>query len=194
MHAFFRLLNVIFAQIFNFLFKTMKTITVKVVLFAMFGLMANSASAQKYGHLNYGNLLSSLKETRAADSTLVATRNQLLAKAEVMAKAFETKYVAFNKDVQSGTLSRVQQQERETGLRKEQEDLQKFDQQMQADLGKKRDELLKPIIDKVQAAIQGLGKEGGYQFIFDTSSGSMLFALPGDDVEPLIKKKLGITK
>jgi outer membrane protein len=185
---------VIFAQIFNFLFKTMKTITVKVVLLAMFGLLTTAASAQKFGHMNYGNLLSSLKETRTADSLLVATRTQMLAKAETMAKAFEVKYIAFNKDVQSGTLSRVQQQEREGALRKEQETLQQFDQQMQADLGKKRDELLKPIIDKVQAAIQAVGKEGGYQFIFDTSSGSMLFALPTDDVDPLVRKKLGIVK
>ena len=58
---------------------------------------------------------------------------------------------------------------------------------------KKRNEILKPIIDKVNGAIQEVGKENGYAMIFDSSLYNfILSAEDSDDVTPLVKKKLGL--
>ena len=40
---------------------------------------------------------------------------------------------------------------------------------------KRRDELLKPLLDKINAALVALGKEENYLFIFDSSSGLLHF-------------------
>jgi outer membrane protein len=56
----------------------------------------------------------------------------------------------------------------------------------------RRQVLLKPILEKIDVAVKAVGKEGGYTFIFDTSSGSMLFATESEDITSLVKTKLGM--
>lgn len=79
---------------------------------------------------------------------------------------------------------------------KELQDLQnrmiQLQQSAEEKVGKKRDELIKPILEKAQNAIQTVGKENGYSYIFDASGGAVVFAKDSDNVMPLVKAKLGI--
>ena len=45
---------------------------------------------------------------------------------------------------------------------------------------------------KLEDAIRAVAKENGYSVIFDTSTGSTLYAAEGDDITPLVKKKLNL--
>jgi hypothetical protein len=57
----------------------------------------------------------------------------------------------------------------------------------------KREQLLQPILNEVDAAIQAIGKDGQYTMIFDTSvSGGLVYAVESDDLMPAAKAKLGI--
>ena len=47
-----------------------------------------------------------------------------------------------------------------------------------------------PIRDKAMDAIRVVAKENGYSYILDINA--IIVAPPGDDVLPLVKKKLGI--
>ncbi len=49
-----------------------------------------------------------------------------------------------------------------------------------------------PIRNKALDAIKAVAKENGYGYVFDNAQGSLLIAPPGDDLLPLVKKKLGI--
>jgi Skp family chaperone for outer membrane proteins len=49
------------------------------------------------------------------------------------------------------------------------------------------------VISKLNTVIVEVGKENGYSFIFDVSSGSMLYVTESDDVSPLVAAKLGLT-
>ena len=58
---------------------------------------------------------------------------------------------------------------------------------------KKQADLLQPIIDKANQAIQSIGKEKGFTYIFDVSAGAVVFfSSDSEDVMPLVKAKLGI--
>ena len=58
----------------------------------------------------------------------------------------------------------------------------------------KRQELVKPIQDKVYEAIEKFAKERGYDFIFDKSSSTtLLYANAENDKSDDIIKKLGYT-
>lgn len=152
-----------------------------------------SVSAQKYGHLNFGNLLSSMPETKVADETLKKFQQEMVAKGDTMAKKFQAKYVAIAKEVQEGKLSPLQQQQKEDELKKEQESIVKYQQEINQQVQAKREELLKPIIDKAEKAIAELAKAGGYVMVFDTSVfNAILFAQETEDLLPKIKEKLGI--
>ncbi|MEM6697099.1 MAG: OmpH family outer membrane protein [Bacteroidota bacterium] len=150
-------------------------------------------NAQKYGHLNAGNLLQELPAVKAANTQLEAFQQQLVKKGEEMATAFQTKLEAYIKEADSGVLSKVQMQEREGALSKEREDIVKYEQEVMMKVQEKRQELIEPILKKVDEAIQAVGKENGYKLIFDTSQiNAILFVQESDDVAPLVKQKLGM--
>ena len=152
-----------------------------------------SVSAQKYGHLNFGNLLSAMPETKVADETLKKFQQDLVAKGDTMAKKFQEKYVATSKDVQEGKLSPLQQQTREAELKKEQETIVAYEREISQKVQAKREELLTPIIDKAEKAIADLAKAEGYVMVFDTSVfNAILFAQETDDLMPKIRTNLGI--
>lgn len=148
---------------------------------------------EKYGHLNFGNVVALMPATKSADSQLEAYQKQLVAKGEEMAKAFQVNYQKLVQDINSKTLAPKQQEERELALQSEQQAILKYEQEVIQKVNVKRDELLKPIVEKVQAAIKAIGKENGYAMIFDTSTfNAILFVQDTDDVLPLVKTKLGI--
>jgi outer membrane protein len=148
-------------------------------------------SAQKYGHLNFGNLLSSLEETQAADSTLADYQDQLVAKGEEMAKEWQQKAQAFAKKAQAGELPPVKQQEQQQALEEERAKILEYEQDVSKKVQQRRKELLEPIIAKVEAAIDDVAEENGYVMIFDTSVfNAILFAEESDDVMELVKAKL----
>ncbi len=154
-----------------------------------------STQAQKYGHLNFGALLSVMPETDAADKELEALQKQLVAKGEEMGKAFQAKYIKALEEVKSGALSPLQQQQKQEELQKEQADIAKYEQDISQQLEDKRSALLKPIVDKARKAIDEVSKAGGYVMVFDSSVfNAILFAQPADDLMPAVKAKLGITE
>ncbi|MCB0569443.1 MAG: OmpH family outer membrane protein [Phaeodactylibacter sp.] len=162
-----------------------------LLAFLVWGLV--SVSAQKYGHLNFGLLVSSLPETSAADSEMSAYQKQLTAKGEDMAKSWQEKAKAFGEKVQSGAIAPVEQAKQQGALEDERNKILQYQDEVSQKMEQKRQELLKPIIDRAEAAIKEVAQENGYVMIFDTSVfNSILFAKDGDDVLPLVKAKLGI--
>jgi outer membrane protein len=78
---------------------------------------------------------------------------------------------------------------------KEIRDLQKKHFGFEGDLFKKRQELIKPIQDKVYIAIQKLAVDRSYDFILDKSEGiTVIFADPKLDKSDDVLKFLGVTK
>lgn len=163
-----------------------------LIYFIAFLTMATSINAQKFGHLNSGNLLEKIPQVKAADAQLKTFQESMMGKGETMVKAFEANYTAYAAKAQEGTLSRLEMQTQEQALQKEQQAIQEYEKKVQVDVLKKREELIQPILLKVDKAIKEVGKENGYTFIFDTSLGAMLYAPETQDVEPLVLKKLNL--
>jgi len=79
---------------------------------------------------------------------------------------------------------------------KELQDLEKrildFEATVQDKLGKKRETLYAPILEKADTAIKAVAKEGGYTYIFDASTGGLLFADESEDILDKVLAKMGI--
>lgn len=69
-------------------------------------------------------------------------------------------------------------------------DLQAEDQRIQQQLQQRQQELITPINRKAFDAIQSVAKENGYSFILE--KGALLVAPPGEDILPLVAKKLNL--
>ncbi|MCB9080967.1 MAG: OmpH family outer membrane protein [Lewinellaceae bacterium] len=152
--------------------------------------MTSVAQAQKYGHMNFGNFIAELADTKKANIDLEEYQKTLVAKGEEMANKFKANYVKFLTDVQGGDLSPKQQQEMQAALEAEQNAIRDYESEITTELQKKREELLQPILDSVEAAIADVAKENNYQLIFDTSVfNAILFTQESDDVSALVKAK-----
>ncbi len=164
-----------------------------LVLAMLIGAITLSAQTPpKYGHMNLGNLLESMPETKAANDKLKVFADSLGALDKKMTEAFQEEVKKFQADYQEGKLTPIQAQQLETELQKKQEDIQKFEQQAQQSIAGRREDLLKPILTKVEEAVKAVATENNYLMIFDTSSGAFLFAAEADDVTAQVKKKLGL--
>lgn len=169
----------------------MNRITIKIASILCFALLlATVAVGQKFGHINSQQLLLESSEVKAADTQIETFQNQMLEKGKQMVAGFEADYQTYMQEANSKTLSPVQMQAKEAALQEKQQAIQKYEVEMQQKVGMKREELLQPIIEKINTAIEAVGKEGGYTMIFDTASGAVLHALDTEDVIDKVRARL----
>jgi len=148
--------------------------------------------AQKFGHVNSSQLILALPEVKTADSALEDYQKQLFVKGEEMVKAFETGYQAYVAKANSGEMSKLQMQQEEGALTAKQQEIQQYEVEVQQKLAVKKQELYQPILNKVQKAVEALGKEQGYTMIFDTSMGGLIYMENSEDLMGALKTKMGI--
>lgn len=153
-------------------------------------LIGISVQAQKYGYVNSALILSELPEVKQMRSNLESFQTQLQKKGQQMLTDYQAKEQDAVQKEQAGQLSPIEKETVLKELQAKQEELISYEQEMQQKLVKKEQELLQPILDNINAAIQAVAKEGSYTFIFDSSSGVILYADETSDVTSQVKAKL----
>ncbi len=160
------------------------------VLFLLFSFA--SVQAQKVGHLNSQTLLAEMPEVKQAESNLKAFQTQLEKKGQQMVETLQKAYQEVSRKEQQGEISPKQLEEEGKKLKAEEEKIQAYEADMQAQMVTKREELLQPILDRVNTAIADICSVKGYQYIIDLSSGVLLFASEEHDITAEVKTKLGL--
>jgi outer membrane protein len=110
---------------------------------------------------------------------------------------FQTKAQAF--ESQKATMTDAIKTVKETELTDMQKRMSDFENTARQQVAQKTNDLMKPVVDKVMAAIAQVAKEKGYHMILDAASAnivgkSVLYAPDADDVTVAVKTKLGIAK
>lgn len=153
--------------------------------------MAYSASAQqKFGHVDSDELLEMMPEKAEAEKQMEAFAKEFQGALESMAKEYESKvadYQAKEKDMTN--LVKQSKVKEITDLERR---IQEFQSQAQGEIQKKEQELLAPIIEKARKAIDAVATEKGYTYVFDNSSGVLLFAKDSENLMAEVKAKLGL--
>ncbi len=147
-----------------------------------------TADAQKYGHVNSGEILEVMPGIDSLQIKLRAFQEDLQTMYESMMTEYQQKKDKFDREV--GTMSSAVRQLREKELQDLATRIQEFQSNAQDDLEDKQYELAKPFQDAIQNAIDKVAKANGYAYIFDTKI--LLYYGAGDDITPLVKKELGI--
>ena len=166
---------------------------VKFVVAALFvcGVSLNT-QAQKFGHIDFEELISAMPEKADAQKTLEKEYNEMKGIIESMSVEFNKKMLAAQQSYD--TLSKASQQLLEQELQDMQNRIMQYQQNAETQLNQRQQELLNPIIDKAEAAIKKIAAKEGFFYIFDISKGSQVlyFSDKSIDVMPLVKKELGI--
>ncbi len=170
----------------------MKKIVV-VALLMLFGI--SGAFAQKFAYVDTQYILDNIPEYQMAKTQLEELSKKWqkeiedkLTEIDKMYRAYQTDAVLLPADIKRQREEEITQKEREV------KNLQKKRFGKDGDLFKKRQELIKPIQDKIFNAIQEMAEERGYSVIFDrAANASILYANERFDKSDAILSKLGYT-
>ena len=161
-----------------------------ILLLAFVALLGmTDAVAQKFGHLDAQDILLTLPERAEAQSSIEAAAAEYETEVSRMQSELETKFADYQAKAATWPDAIRQQKERE--LQQLDAGLQEFGMTIQNDLAQMEQQLLAPMIERVRDAIEAVGKEQGFTYIFDTSTGVTLYN-GGEDVTDLVKTKLGM--
>ena len=167
----------------------------KILILAIcFTALSFTGMAQRYAVIDSKYILDKLPEYKEAQKKL----DQF---SEAWQQEIDQKEALVNKmykdyEAEQVMLTDVLKKKREDELynkEKELRDLQKKHFGFEGDLFKKRQELIKPIQDKVYTAIQKLAVDKQYDFILDKSEGiTVIFADPKLDKSDDVLRELGV--
>ena len=149
-----------------------------------------AAASQKFGYINSAELLKIMPETKRAEANLEAFVKNLEKQFGGLQSEYQTKVTEFQS--QERTMVDAVKETRIRAIQDLEQRLQQSQVSGQQQVAKKREDLFKPILDKAEKAIKEVGKENGYDYIFDTNTGSFIYAKESHNVLPLVKAKLGI--
>ncbi len=150
----------------------------RIILTAMFALATlGIASAQKYCVVDSEKVFKSLDEYNKALTTLDELGKSYQAEVDSKYKSIESLYNSYMQ--QKASLSASTRTTIEQQILQKEEEAQKYQQELFGENGalmNKRIELIKPIQEKVFAAIERYAKANGYDLVLDkASNASMLY-------------------
>jgi outer membrane protein len=145
--------------------------------------------AQKFGHIDSQALLLSMPERETAQKQIEEQAAQFETEMTRMQTDMQTKYEDYLAKAESWPEAIRKTKEKE--LNQMQQGLQDFSQTAQSAIAQLEEELLTPMIDRAKKAIEDVGAENQFTYIFDSSTGVTLYN-GGEDIMELVKKKLGI--
>ncbi len=168
-----------------------KLILIATIIFALgFG-----AAAQKYAFVNTDYILSNIPEYSDAQTQLDELSIQWQKEIEVKFAEIDKMYKNFQNE--AVLLPEDMKRKREDDIikkEKEAKDLQKKRFGSDGDLFKKRQELVKPIQEKVYNAIEEISNSENYAVVFDkANNATLIFTNPKYDISEQVLDKLGYT-
>ncbi len=173
-----------------------------IALFALVFIVCGSVSVSaqttltKIGYTNVDYILGNLPEFKKVQNEIEVTRGQLGKTLEEKYKEYQDKIDRYQKNQNNMTeLIRADAEKEIMGL---QQSIQEFQNKADQDLQTKTQRLLEPIMDKINDAIQLVGKEEGYLYILNMDAGRnttpiLLYTGTEDyNVTNSVLKKLGV--
>ena len=167
----------------------------KVIVIAILFLAAFQVDAQRYCVVDSKYILENLPEYKQAQTKLdeFSTNWQKeidarLQDVDRMYKSYQAEQVMLSEEMKKSHENEIIKKEKEA------KELQKKRFGFEGDLFKKRQELVKPVQDKVYNAVQKLAGSKGYDIIFDKSADlSVFFADSKIDKSDDVLRDLGVT-
>ena len=162
----------------------------------IFGLIFGTAalsSAQRFAYVDTQYILSNIPEYKAAQDQLdkisVGWQKEIEAKytdIDKLYKAYQADQILLTEDMKKKRQEEIETKEKAV------KDLQKQRFGVGGDLFKKREDLVKPIQDKVYNAVKALAEKDNYPVIFDKSSDlTMLYTSEKYDKSDEVLESMG---
>lgn len=162
---------------------------IKKLLVAIMIALPMSLFAQKFGVVNTNEIMETMPEIKTIQTQMDAATKKYEAEFTKLQEEFQKKYEEFQK-LDENTLPAIRDR-RMQEMQELDNKIQQFRQTAAQDLQRQNQQLMAPVQDRLVKAIQAVGAEGNFTFIFE----NMQPVYVGKDVvnvTPDVKTRLGI--
>ena len=142
-------------------------------------------------HISTAAVLDAMPDKVYAEKELEKYYGELQSQLQSMAQEYQTKLQYY--EANQATMSDLMKQSKEEEIVNLQNRIQQFQSNAESMFETKRAELLRPILDKIQNAINAVASENDLSYVIDISTGAAVFL--GDDsidITYIVMKELGI--
>jgi outer membrane protein len=149
------------------------------------------AKEMKIGYIDSEAILGQYPDYQEAQRKLAEEEQKYVAEAQ--AKELVVTTMVDEIQQQSLMLSAEARAEREQKLEEKRRELEQYRVETWGEGGKlytKNLELSRPILEKINQAIEKISQQDGYDMVFDAASGNIVFALPQHDITELVIEEL----
>lgn len=154
-------------------------------------MMPAMAQGLKFGHIDTEAVFTAMPEMALVEKTLEEEYKKQELQLTSLQEQLKTKQDDYTKIAKS--LTPEVRAEKEGELMEFNQRIQNFYTLAQQQLQAKQRELQAPLVKKVEQAIQEVGEENGFIYIFEKEAGLAVYnSNKSIDVAPLVKAKLGI--
>ncbi|MCA1745690.1 MAG: OmpH family outer membrane protein [Bacteroidales bacterium] len=152
---------------------------------------ASSAQDLKFGHVNVADIVLLMPEYKNISTVMEAETKTLEAQLASMREELQKIEIEYENSYETYTPEQREAKEGEYAAM--QQRVQEFYAGAQQSLQTKQQELQVPVLDKLRDAIEVVGEEKGFLYVFEINSGLTLFQSDkSEDITPFVKAKLGL--
>ena len=163
----------------------------KIVLAAILALPLSVMAQTKFGHMNSQDVITAMPEYTKAQTDLDAMAKQYQEEMQRTQEEFNKKYQEFL--AQADSLPRNIAERRQKELQDMDQRQQQFQQEVYQSMQKAQQDALTPIYQKLETAIQTVGKAEGVIYIFDIARTPVAYiGAESVDLTAKVKAQLGI--
>lgn len=165
--------------------KQFKNLVIAFVLF----LGTQTFAQSKVAHIDVQALMTNMPEMKAAQTQLEKIRENYDKEYKTMVQEYQTKLQKYEQE--APTTGEAVNEARSKEMSDMGNRIQQYQQSASKELQQKEMDLLKPILEKAQAAIKKVATAKGFDYVLDATSGSGVLVANGPDILNDVKKELG---
>lgn len=164
--------------------KQLKTLLIAAVAF--FGTSQSINAQAKTAHVDVSELMQKMPAMLDAQKQLEKLSGTYDTEYKTMVDEFQAKVKKYEQE--AATVTEPVNEERSKEVQDMQKRIVDYRDNAQKELQKKEADLVKPIMDKIKASIQKVGKAKGYQYVLNAAD---LLLAEGPNITADVKKDLG---
>jgi len=170
--------------------RSLLRIAILFVLVGFIGSASAQTKVQKIGYIDFAKLYQLIPGQDTIKVKYEKFQKELSDEFNKSQAEYTSKLDEFQKA--EATMSKIIKDTKQKEIMDIQQRLQAFQESAQQSLQTKQNELMAPSIAKANKGISDVAKENGYSYILNTTDGVLLYYEGGEDIMPLVKKKLNL--
>ncbi len=150
--------------------------------------LAAAQAVPKIGYINSQEILEESKEAQDAQAQFEREMARYQAEVQSMGQELQTMLTSYQQ--QAGTMSAEARTARENEITTKQQQYEQRTQELETAAAQRRNDLVAPVMERINQVIEAVRTEGAYSLIFDLAAGAILAADPALDLTPEVLRRL----